>query len=66
MRIFHSLVGKDSDQGELLGKALRIASRRVSVKRPKGAPYLCGVKPDNTIELPGSRFDLYFPGDIRQ
>ena len=65
MRIFHSLVGRDSDQGMLLGKALRVASRRVSVKRPKGAPFLDGEKPDNMIELPGSRFDLYLPGEKR-
>ncbi len=61
MQIFHGLVGKDLDSDNLLAKALAIAKGRVSVKRPKNAPYLNNQKTNNFIETKSHRFDLYKP-----
>ncbi len=62
MRAFHALVGADEDSGELLEAALRLARKRVAVKRPSGAPYLGDCMTANSIDTKGLRFDLYLPG----
>lgn len=61
MFLFHGIVGADADADALLPKALNIASKRVSVKRPKGAPYLNGIKTYSGIETKAHRFDIYVP-----
>ncbi len=61
MRIFHDIVGPDADSDLLLTKALKLARYRVSVKRPKGAPYLNGIATANRIASKNIRFDLYCP-----
>jgi 16S rRNA (guanine1516-N2)-methyltransferase len=60
MQILQQLVGLDRDADQLLASAATLASRRVVVKRPAGAPPLAGVKPSAQITTPQGRFDLYF------
>lgn len=65
MRILKMIVGDDNDSDELLLCALGFAKKRVVVKRPSGAKYLAGKKPD--IEFCGGgrskggscRYDVY-------
>ncbi|MDX1656709.1 MAG: class I SAM-dependent methyltransferase [Candidatus Competibacteraceae bacterium] len=59
MRLLRSLVGGDPDAPDLLAAALDCATRRVVVKRPKGAPSLEGPKRSLTIEAKNTRFDIY-------
>ncbi len=66
MAAFQSLVGGDSDAGEVLSLALAKAKYRVVVKRPRKAPTLCEQYPQSNIPLPGlvmegksSRYDIY-------
>lgn len=61
MQLFHDLVGEDLDASLLLPKALNVASQRVTVKRPKGAPFLDQKKASSYIETKAHRFDLYVP-----
>lgn len=60
MQMLQQLVGLGRDTDQLLASANTLASRRVVVKRPKGAPPLAGVKPSAWITTPHGRFDLYF------
>jgi len=62
MRIIRSLVGDDQDAAALLETALAIATNRVVVKRPKGAPELSARRPSHIIEMKNSRFDVYLTG----
>lgn len=62
MRTIRELVGDDLDAVDLLATALTIATNRVVVKRPKGAPQLHGGCPSHTIEMKNSRFDVYLTG----
>ena len=50
MRIIRSLVGDDPDAATLLETALTVATNRVVVKRPKGAPTLNNRRPSHIIE----------------
>ncbi|MGB0414681.1 MAG: class I SAM-dependent methyltransferase [Coraliomargarita sp.] len=59
MRVFHDLVGADSDADQLLEVALPVARQRVVVKRPRLATALSGPKPSNVIEGKTSRYDIY-------
>ena len=59
MRIIRELVGDDDDADTLFTIALDHAGKRVVVKRPKGAPYLCEQKPSHHITMKNSRFDVY-------
>ncbi|KFZ37578.1 16S rRNA methyltransferase [Shewanella mangrovi] len=59
MRVFQTLVGSDDDADALLAPALKIASKRVVVKRPDYAEDLAGVKPSTVIETKKNRFDVY-------
>lgn len=59
MRIFRDLAGADDDAPILLEAALDVATHRVVVKRPKGAPPIAGVSPNHIIEEKNSRYDLY-------
>ena len=62
MRTIRELVGDDLDAAALLETALEIATNRVVVKRPKGAPLLNARCPSHTIEMKNSRFDVYLTG----
>ncbi len=59
MRLFHRLVGADSDAAALLEAALPVARKRVVVKRPRIAPALPGPKPSHTLEGKSNRYDIY-------
>ena len=65
MRIIRSLVGDDQDAAALLETALTIASNRVVVKRPKGAPELNTRRPSHIIEMKNSRFDVYLTNRLK-
>lgn len=59
MRVFQTLVGADHDADGLLAPALRLASKRVIVKRPDYADWLDNQKPSMAIETKKNRFDVY-------
>jgi 16S rRNA (guanine1516-N2)-methyltransferase len=59
MRVFHSLVGADSDADGLLETALLCARYRVVVKRPRIAPALSGPPPSHVLEGKSNRYDVY-------
>ena len=59
MRLFQRLVGADQDSDALLATALRVARKRVVVKRPKGAPTLNGPPPSTCIQSKNTRYDVY-------
>lgn len=59
MRIIRYLVGNDNDANELLVSAQLCASKRVVVKRPKGAPSLDDKPPSHVIKMKNSRYDVY-------
>jgi len=59
MQILQTLLGKDEDTQELLKIALKIAKKRVVVKRPKGANNLTDIKPTYLVESKKTRYDVY-------
>lgn len=59
LRILRDMVGNDSDADKLLEPALRLAHKRVVVKRPKGADFLAGKPPSWQLKGSSSRFDIY-------
>ena len=59
MRLFQQLLGPDEDADLLLEPALLLAKKRVVVKRPSGAPYLSGKKPEIEMLGKANRFDVY-------
>ena len=59
MKLFHQLVGFDTDEAELLATALELATHRVVVKRPRKAPAIEGVAPTYVLEGKSSRYDIY-------
>jgi len=59
MRALQQIVGPDLDSGELLDVALRVALRRVVVKRPKRADCLNDRNPDTAVESKKTRYDIY-------
>ncbi|MEP1445326.1 MAG: class I SAM-dependent methyltransferase [Paraglaciecola sp.] len=59
MRLFQQLLGPDEDADLLLEPALLLAKKRVVVKRPSGAPYLAGKKPEIEMLGKANRFDVY-------
>lgn len=59
MRLFQKLLGVDEAEGALLTAALRIAGKRVVVKRPDYAPPLAGRAATMQIEGKKHRFDVY-------
>lgn len=61
MRLFRELVGDDADADALLAAALNAATRRVVVKRPRGAAPMAGPAPSGAVEGRSTRFDIY-PG----
>lgn len=65
MRIIRTLVGDDQDASALLEAALTIATNRVVVKRPKGAPELGARRPSHIVEMKNSRFDVYLTNRLK-
>jgi 16S rRNA (guanine1516-N2)-methyltransferase len=59
MRALQQIIGGDPDAGDLLTGALRSATRRVVVKRPKRAGWLAGRKPAAAIQSKKTRYDIY-------
>lgn len=59
MRLFRPLAGNDDDAPALLAAALRLATHRVVVKRPRKAPAIAGEQPGYVLEGKSSRFDIY-------
>lgn len=59
MRLFRPLVGDDMDAPALLQAALKLATHRVVVKRPRKAPIIEGAKPSYSLEGKSSRYDIY-------
>lgn len=59
MRVFQSLVGADLDADGLFAPAMRVATKRVVVKRPDYAEYIANAEPSMAIETKKNRFDVY-------
>ena len=59
MALLQQLLGGDVDADRLLPAALRIARKRVVVKRPDYAPVLGGIEPTMAIVSKKHRFDVY-------
>jgi len=65
MRVLRAVIGDDEDADAVLQQALKRATKRVVVKRPRHAPCLPGRQPDHAITGKSSRFDVYMqPGVI--
>ena len=64
MRFFRALVGEDEDAGDLLDVALRCATTRVVVKRPRRGESLPGPPPTRTILGKSTRYDVYHPSTL--
>ncbi len=61
MRVFQHLVGADLDADSLLEPALKLARKRVVVKRPDYAENLANLTPHFEIKTKNHRFDVYVP-----
>lgn len=59
MQMFQQLVGSDLDADELLAPALRMARKRVVVKRPQHANFLAQKQPSHQVVSKKHRFDIY-------
>ena len=59
MRLFQDLLSEQHDADALLPPALALATYRVVVKRPKGAPNLNNQAPTYRLEGKSCRYDIY-------
>jgi 16S rRNA (guanine1516-N2)-methyltransferase len=59
LRVLKDLVGDDLDADKLLAPALKVAKKRVVVKRPRIAPYLNNIAPQHSYIGKANRFDIY-------
>lgn len=59
MKLLQNLVGPDIDSEKLLAAALKVATKRVVVKRPKGAPTIGDLTPHAEVTSPNTRYDIY-------
>ena len=59
MRALRELVGDDEDASQLLNAARHCATKRVVVKRPKGAPLLDATQPSGNVQSRNTRYDIY-------
>ncbi len=59
MFLLQRLLGSDEDDPKLLEAALRLARKRVVVKRAKLSAYLTARKPDIEFKGSSSRYDVY-------
>lgn len=62
MRVLRAVVGDDLDADKLFELALKIAQKRVVVKRPRHAPCLTQLTPNVQYRGESSRFDVYSLG----
>ena len=60
MQAFQTLIGDDLDAPALLQAALRVAQKRVAVKRPRLGALIDGPRPDLQMAGQRTRFDIYF------
>lgn len=66
MYLLQELLGYDCDEQALLGRAIKIARKRVVVKRAKLSPQLAGAQPDICYRGSSSRFDVYLKPQTRK
>lgn len=59
MRLLRALVGEDADAPQLLAAALKVARKRVVVKRPRLAAALPGAAASHSLPGNTTRFDIY-------
>lgn len=59
MRLFREIAGADDDINILLKNAIKVAKKRVVIKRPRNSSYVNNAAPDFAIEGKSSRFDVY-------
>ncbi|WP_319379889.1 class I SAM-dependent methyltransferase [Thiomicrorhabdus sp.] len=61
MAMLQKMLGADTDSEKLLAAALRTATYRVVVKRPKGAEPIFHpqIRPSTEISSPNTRYDIY-------
>lgn len=59
MQLMQQLLADQNESGDLLTAALRVASKRVVVKRAAKAPHLNDLKPQLTVDGKAIRFDIY-------
>lgn len=59
MQVFQRLLGHDEDADNLLLSALKVAKKRVVVKRPNSAQPLNQQKPNMEVNSKKHRFDVY-------
>ena len=59
MLIFKDIVGDDQDSDKLLDVAIKMAKKRVVVKRPIDAKHLNDLRPDIIYKGKSNRFDVY-------
>jgi 16S rRNA (guanine1516-N2)-methyltransferase len=64
MRAFHDVVGSDIDADALLEPALKLAQKRVVVKRPGYAGFLAEKAPTMSVTGKNNRFDVYINAAI--
>ena len=64
MRAFHDVVGSDTDADALLAPALKLALKRVVVKRPGYASVLADTAPTMQVTGKNNRFDVYINAAI--
>lgn len=62
MQLFQRLLGHDPDADALFNAAIKVAKKRVVVKRPNTAEPLNKQKPNLTIDSKKHRFDVYLTG----
>jgi len=59
MQILQKLIGYEDDTEQLFIATLKIAAKRVVVKRPKIAPPMAGSTPSYSLDGKTTRFDIY-------
>lgn len=59
MQLFQQLIGSDADADNFLEPALKLAQKRVIVKRPDYAPFIAKKAPHFSRETKNHRFDVY-------
>ena len=65
LQILQFLVGEDPDTVSLLNIALKRATERVVVKRPKNGPHIGNAQPSFSMSGKTTRFDIYLTANRR-
>ncbi|OGT26289.1 MAG: hypothetical protein A3I77_06470 [Gammaproteobacteria bacterium RIFCSPLOWO2_02_FULL_42_14] len=66
MRLLREVAGDDIDSEKLFFEAVRVAKKRIVVKRARLAPTISAQKPDLVFTGKSGRFDIYFPSKINR